>query len=163
MLGDIALIYLKNPSTAKTVALDDGTFANAGGWYIVAGWGKDQTQQPSDTLKWVAVPAITPSQFNTWRNGYIQSTGKYVQGPEADHLIAGLGQDGADSCVGDSGGPLFAPGPGFTNSDSSQDVVVGVVSYGPTSVCGTQNNVGFYTKVSYWAKWINNVIVANNW
>lgn len=60
----------------------------------------------------------------------------------------------ADSCTGDSGGPLqiFPP-------DSKVATVVGVVSFGIG--CGSQLP-GVYTKVAYYIKWIESHVWLDN-
>jgi len=162
--GDIALIYIKSAVTGiKPVALDGGRYAKQGRWYITAGWGKTQSGKDSDVLKWVAVPKVTTSQFQQVRQQLYASTGTGMPPIETDHMAAGLGSNGGDSCVGDSGGPLFTPGPSFTNSEANQNVLVGIVSYGPSAKCGGSLNLGVYTKVSYWKQWIKNTIAENNW
>ena len=52
----------------------------------------------------------------------------------------------AAACVGDSGSPLVAAGPGGT------DVVIGLASFG--SSCGEEPTVTVYTRVSAYAGWI---------
>jgi secreted trypsin-like serine protease len=65
------------------------------------------------------------------------------------HLIcAGLtGTGGKDSCAGDSGGPLFAPG------SQAWGIQVGLTatetgSMGPTKSCGDPNESGIYVRLS---------------
>ena len=163
MYGDIALVYLRSAASTPTVTLDNGSYGNGGGWFVTAGWGKTETQSSSSTLRWTAVPAISSSTFANWRRMFAQRTGTYPPSGESDHLVAGLGGNGADSCVGDSGGPLILPGPRFTNSKVAQDVQIGVVSYGPSDNCGSKQNVGFYTSVAHWGSWIQNTIAKNKW
>jgi len=62
------------------------------------------------------------------------------------HLCAG-GEDGKDSCNGDSGGPLMA-----RRNKLSPWQVVGVVS-GGTSVCGV-GAPGIFTRVTQYRQWI---------
>lgn len=165
LFGDIALIYLDAPSKAQTVAVDNGTYSgsNTPKWYIVAGWGKQIDQKTTPILKWAAIPSISTSLYAQWAKAFKSATGSFPGNPEPDHIVAGLGKDGADSCQGDSGGPLFIPGPPFTNAEASQDILVGVVSYGPSAQCGGSDNIGFYTKVSYWKDWIQATVQQNKW
>lgn len=61
------------------------------------------------------------------------------------------GEEGKDSCRGDSGGPLMA-----LFADENQDInwyCVGVVSFGP-SPCGMKGWPGVYTRVANYVEWI---------
>lgn len=160
--GDVALIYLTSASSSAPIALDDGTFTKQGGWFVTAGWGKTESSRPTSSLKWAAVPGISSSQYQNFVSTFKSYTGTVPPKMPADHFAAGLSDSGADSCEGDSGGPLFVPGSKFSNSRSNQDVLVGVVSYGLTQDCGTLN-IGYYTSVAYWNSWIRNTIAKNNW
>ena len=69
------------------------------------------------------------------------------------HLCAG-GEDGKDSCNGDSGGGLFSDlidGQDKTGLDRKWEVV-GIVSFGPYR-CGNEKP-GVYTRVSKYLQWI---------
>lgn len=65
-----------------------------------------------------------------------------------DKQLCAGGNEGEDSCRGDSGGPLMALELGNTNW-----YAVGVVSYGP-SPCGTPGWPGVYTRVGAYVDWI---------
>ncbi|XP_070505025.1 melanization protease 1-like isoform X1 [Chironomus tepperi] len=67
--------------------------------------------------------------------------------------ICAGGEEGRDSCKGDSGGPLMRYG-NFPNSNFPYYVLVGIVSYGPR-FCGTKDAPGVYTRVSEFIDWIN--------
>ena len=57
--------------------------------------------------RYVEVPSLTTSQANAFASKYAKSQGTRWAGMEVDHIAAGLGGDNADSCTGDSGGPLL--------------------------------------------------------
>jgi Trypsin len=59
-----------------------------------------------------------------------------------------------DSCQGDSGGPLMV---NPTSDDASNDVQVGVVSFGFNG-CGSPIFPGIYARVSYVAPWIQEMV-----
>jgi secreted trypsin-like serine protease len=61
-------------------------------------------------------------------------------------LCAGSEQGGADSCNGDSGGPLFL------RDRLAQPIQVGVVSWGEG--CAQPGKYGVYTSVGYFESWI---------
>lgn len=120
--------------------------------FITAGWGTTETQQDAKTLLWTTVPGLSRQQ--ALASGLVSNL-------EKDHIAAGLGSDGHDSCEGDSGGPLFIPGPEFPNSTVSQDIQVGIVGYGPSGKCGSEN-LGLYTSVGYWYTWIQDTMSYEN-
>ena len=66
-------------------------------------------------------------------------------------LCAGIETGELDSCHGDSGGPLVCQ-----RCSSCNFYVAGIVSYGIS--CGMKGLYGRYTKVSYYEKWINQMI-----
>lgn len=86
---------------------------------------------------------VTEKQF------CIDSYKKYKAEIMADTQICALGENGKDSCKGDSGGPLM-------RSISTTDeiwYVAGIVSFGP-AYCGTENVPGVYTDVFHYIRWI---------
>ncbi|CAL4059684.1 unnamed protein product, partial [Meganyctiphanes norvegica] len=67
------------------------------------------------------------------------------------NMCAGRGI--ADSCMGDSGGPLnFKSSRGI---NAGRVFVVGIVSHGPT-VCGSSTQAGVYVNVAKYEHWIRN-------
>ena len=62
-------------------------------------------------------------------------------------LCAG-GDEGKDTCAGDSGGPLLL------NKNKIKYFLVGITSYGLGRNCGTRNLQGVYTNVNYYHQWI---------
>lgn len=80
---------------------------------------------------------------------------------EEDHF--GAGDRKADSCRGDSGGPAVWPSRSMWGkrgrNDIEEDVLVGIVSYGPAVYqCGDRGSFGLYTDVGYWEEWIQTTI-----
>ena len=61
------------------------------------------------------------------------------------------GEEGKDSCSGDSGGPL---------AEDGSLVLVGVTSWGQG--CGRPNKPGVYTEVAYFIDWIRDTITENS-
>ena len=65
-------------------------------------------------------------------------------------ICAGGDPDGGkDGCQGDSGSPLMVK-----NSAKNQVVQVGLMSGSLVKECGTPNVTSYYTRVSYYLKWI---------
>jgi trypsin len=62
-----------------------------------------------------------------------------------------------DSCQGDSGGPLVLQG---SNGDGTDDVLVGVVSWGVG--CGLSDFPGVYARISQSYAWINEVVCSQS-
>lgn len=110
----------------------------------VAGWGSNGTVY--STLKqYVSVPYVPLDQCQvSYQTPRHEAQLNYTQ------ICAG-GENGKDSCGGDSGGPLMQE-IGFTY------VVVGVVSYGPRE-CGQKNKPAVYTHVYQYLDWIQKEMV----
>lgn len=71
----------------------------------------------------------------------------------SDEQFCAGGEDGVDSCRGDSGGPLMLS----TFQSYEKWTIFGIVSHGP-SRCGTKNMPGIYTNVSSYVSWIHQTI-----
>ena len=86
---------------------------------------------------------------------YCEALHKWATYEEIDFYQEGLicaGGDpdgGKDGCQGDSGSPLMVK-----NSAKNQVVQVGLMSGSPIEGCGTPNITSYYTRVSYYLKWI---------
>ena len=72
----------------------------------------------------------------------------------ANQMCVG-GEANRDSCGGDSGAPLMKKyiSKNSTSGDSEKYVLIGMVSYGPSS-CGTPGMMGVYTRVTAYKDWI---------
>lgn len=143
--NDIALFLLPKPFLINKFPILPTTRPAIGTNLVVAGWGSTSgsPDEQSSVLMQVTVPvrsddACTRALFPD----YHAST----------ELCAG--SPGADSCYGDSGGPLF------DITDCCQypgTVLYGLTSYGVG--CGT--NPGVYTSVAAYRDWIDEVIATN--
>ena len=87
------------------------------------------------------VPVVKREECNTFYNGRLDET----------QLCAG-GENGKDSCSGDSGGGLFSDMNEGTDKIERKWEVVGIVSFGGNR-CGS-GWPGVYTKVSHYSDWI---------
>lgn len=110
---------------------------------MVTGWGLNETEKYSETLVKVTLPIIPNAEcariYKTQLN--IDVLG--------NQLCAG-GEDGKDSCNGDSGGPLQFP---QVSNGWPQYFQYGLVSYGPT-LCGRPGIPGVYTEIVHYMDWI---------
>lgn len=68
----------------------------------------------------------------------------------SDRQLCAGGEQGYDSCNGDSGAPLVA-----ANFRAGNNYLVGIVSFGPER-CGTYNQPGVYTRIDKYIDWILN-------
>ncbi|XP_005185522.1 serine protease easter [Musca domestica] len=109
----------------------------------VAGWGKTENMSVSD-LKLKA--SVTGQGINECRSVYMRQNIIL----EDSQICAG-GQEGIDSCRGDSGGPLISLD--TTNRVRAYYFLAGVVSFGPTP-CGLEGWPGIYTRVGSFIDWI---------
>ncbi|KAF2891880.1 hypothetical protein ILUMI_14316 [Ignelater luminosus] len=107
-----------------------------------AGWGATELDYRSDVKLKVQVPVVD-------QRSCFSRLARY--GPITEKQICAGGDNGKDSCRGDSGGPLMRviDDTGFAQF---QWFVEGVVSWGVE--CGAQGFPGVYTRVSRYANWI---------
>ncbi|XP_063344906.1 granzyme A-like [Pelmatolapia mariae] len=130
--NDLMLLKLKKPviltKTVKCLRLGNTVKEPpAGSKCMVAGWGRTESNRPSDVLMSADVTVIDRQKCNSYYNTVITS----------DMICAGsTGKKKVDACRGDSGGPLLCNG-----------VLVGATSFGKN--CESKENVpGVYAFVS---------------
>lgn len=110
--------------------------------------------QVSEVLKYAQVPYMSQPECQQ----VYSSIG--LIGPPTTHFCAGGIK--ADACMGDSGGPLSIEAAAYPTPGYDTNIQVGVVSHGPVP-CGGPNNIGAYTDVNQYLRWINDEIWYNNW
>lgn len=71
---------------------------------------------------------------------------------EESQMCAGSRDDGQDTCVGDSGGPIEA----LHINLREMATVYGITSFG--RACGFQNSPAVYTRVFPYVKWIESIV-----
>lgn len=113
-----------------------------GNVYTVSGWGKTDSAGHSDVKLKVKVTGTSLSHCAAiYRKQNVHL--------ENSQVCAG-GEEGFDSCRGDSGGPLMA----MDVKDNIQYwYLAGVVSFGP-SPCGQEGWPGVYTRIGAYIDWI---------
>jgi len=134
--ADIALLKLAVESSAVPVSIDaisypPGTEATVIGWGMI---DPDDNSSASDVLMQAAVPVFSSAQCTDAYGSTI-----------TDSMLC-AGKVGADSCFGDSGGPLMVAENG---TDWHQ---IGIVSWGYG--CGSLGYPGVYTNVSVFRDWV---------
>jgi len=141
--NDFMLVRLKTDSQYPPASIDDGSESLSSGTDVtVMGWGTTSSNGPSsDILLEVEVDVVTNNSCNDDYDGLITDT-----------MICAARQN-KDSCQGDSGGPLIVKG-----NDDTEDVVVGVVSWGYG--CADSNYPGVYARVSAQYDWIASYVVG---
>ena len=150
-VNDISLIRLReclSDGEVSPVCLNLGEEIAAGEMCKVAGFGttdKDYMKY-TNLLKEASVPLMSQDDCD---KAFSEKTGRKVISPSM--ICAGFEEGGADSCTGDSGGPLTCPGA----SDAEQPVQVGVVSWGIG--CAEKGLPGVYTRVKSFATWLRAV------
>jgi len=116
----------------------------------VAGWGATTItgRKPANVLQFLNVN-VTDSA--SCKDIYAERGGVLTE----KQICAG-GQEGKDSCVGDSGSGLMRSLPDRARSSDRWDLI-GVVSFGPR-LCGTKGVPGVYTRVNSYLDWILNTV-----
>jgi secreted trypsin-like serine protease len=155
---DVALVRLARPwrGPFAVLSLAGGSDPDAGAQVRVAGFGKTERDPKTDPLQRFEQPE-TKAEFFAG-SSRLQETAietiatnscrqRYPTAVVGDgQICAGLEQGGKDSCQGDSGGPLV------TRDRGGCPYQIGVVSWG--AGCAEQQAYGVYTRISHYAKWI---------
>jgi secreted trypsin-like serine protease len=146
---DAAIITLQTAldfdGTVRTIDLATENPANGADTYI-AGWGTTtEGGDTSDALLWVTLPYVSFSDCS-----------KVYDGLDEDLQVCAGGQEGKDSCQGDSGGALFTSSDPETNTDAS---VFGINSFG--FGCGRAGTPGVYASVAGFAgEWLKGYLTG---
>lgn len=143
--SDFALLKLTKIATVTPVPLDDGTVdasLSTGADLITIGFGRTRENDKdsnSPVLQEVVVPYMDNSQCDA------------ILGPNriSSAMICAGGEEGKDSCIGDSGGPLI-------QQSSSGNILVGITSFGRG--CAQNGVPAVYSRVSRARAWIDQII-----
>lgn len=121
---------------------------------IAAGFGKLAANDTEyvETLRRVEMEYISRDVCNEYHNGKVLG----------DMFCAGVEGGGKDSCLGDSGGPLFMELPlNISASDgATREVQLGIVSWG--TGCARPDKPGVYASVPYHYDWIQTRVCGYN-
>ncbi|XP_037967408.2 serine proteinase stubble [Plutella xylostella] len=148
---DLALLRFYEPVNFQPnilpVCVPDTDEDYVGKVAYVTGWGRlyDEGPLPS-VLQEVEVPVIN----NTACEAMYQAAGYNEHIPNI-FICAGLRRGGADSCEGDSGGPMVVQ-----RDRDRRFVLGGVISWGIG--CAEPNQPGVYTRISEFRDWINQIL-----
>ncbi|CAG4963918.1 unnamed protein product [Colias eurytheme] len=148
---DLALLRFYEPVTFQPniipVCVPDNDDDYVGKTAYVTGWGRlyDEGPLPS-VLQEVEVPVIN----NTACEAMYQAAGYNEHIPNI-FICAGWKKGGADSCEGDSGGPMV-----IQRDRDDRFVLGGVISWGIG--CAEPNQPGVYTRISEFRDWINQIL-----
>lgn len=116
------------------------------------GWGATGFAAPaSDILIKVTLTYYNHSECsNVYKNGETRRLSLGII--EGTQMCAGSRNDGQDTCVGDSGGPIEAKHVHLRDMAT----VYGITSFG--RACGFQNSPAVYTKVFPYVNWIESIV-----
>lgn len=149
---DLALLRFYEPVTFQPnilpVCVPDNDEDFVGKTAYVTGWGRlfDEGPLPS-VLQEVQVPVIN----NTACEAMYQAAGYNEHIPNI-FICAGRSKGGADSCEGDSGGPMVV-----RRERDDRFVLGGIISWGIG--CAEPNQPGVYTRISEFRDWINQILL----
>ncbi|KAJ8707130.1 hypothetical protein PYW08_011264 [Mythimna loreyi] len=149
---DLALLRFYEPVTFQPnilpVCVPDNDEDFVGKTAYVTGWGRlfDEGPLPS-VLQEVKVPVIN----NSACEAMYQAAGYNEHIPNI-FICAGRSKGGADSCEGDSGGPMVV-----RRERDDRFVLGGIISWGIG--CAEPNQPGVYTRISEFRDWINQILL----
>lgn len=151
--NDIALVKLDEPLKfgSRIAAIQLPSRQNEENAYDVAqvmGFGKtsENASDASDILMVVEVDIFEDSDEICQKDPRFDSS---------IFICAGLREGGKDSCYGDSGGPFVI------KKINGTMVLAGIVSFA-TRGCARKGLPGYYTRVSSYLEWINDIIADNS-
>lgn len=161
--SDVALIHLSSDAVftdyVRPICLPlrkndaDKTLLMPGNIGVITGWGrrKEDGKIFIKRMHQVTVPIVEQTLCKKAHHKYVVTSNMFCAG----HHNGTLG----DACQGDSGGPLAIDNSLTASDDDQRWVLAGVISWGDG--CGRIGKYGVYTRVSAFARWINDQINAD--
>ena len=147
LVNDYALCYMRE-SIENTPIKIDPNFYPIDGDAVVAGFGATDTEgnEWPDAVKKATLPIVANEALS-------------CQEQDRKQNICTFDPAGTDTCIGDSGGPLYI-------SDEEEDILIGITSYGAvpyerTNLCGDPEFGGVYARVSSGYDWIVETLCKN--
>jgi len=156
----IVCLPLKTPNTARQLNIPDLREGLINTVPVVVGWGYQEYDPWAIEQQGDFKEANVASKVQQKLGVPIISSSECAQKfkafePESTQICAG-GQQGKDSCRGDSGGPLYLAkvgSNGIPTLDGSEPLyLIGIVSFG-SKTCGI-GKPGIYTRVADFIPWI---------
>jgi len=149
-LHDIALITLDRLVTSLSVsAVCLPNARRAAGQAMIAGWGQTTKAKYGTSVRELRKAKVDTFPPRTCQSKYTD----FVKSAELVRVTEAMmcaGNQNADTCAGDSGGPLL-----YNEIWTElRWTVYGIVSFGPTT-CAHQDLPGVYTKVEKYLDWID--------
>ena len=138
--NDIALVRLAEEadlSVYTPACLPDSDQDFTGQLATVAGWGSNGKEYANILQELEGLQVLSDDQCRDLLAAYLAAGEN--RGISPDMVCAG-GEEGKDSCKGDSGGPLIVQG------EDNTFTLMGVVSWGDR--CAVQGRPGVYAEVS---------------
>ncbi|XP_037370313.1 complement C1s subcomponent [Talpa occidentalis] len=157
--NDIALIRLKDPvkmgPKVSPICLPGPSSdydASVGELGLISGWGRTKDRDHVYRLMGAKLPIAPLSKCQEVKiSDPKRDTKSYVF---TENMICAGGEQGVDSCQGDSGGAFALQDP---KTEDPKFYVAGLVSWGPE--CGTY---GLYTRVKNYIDWIRKTMQENS-
>eukprot|EP01025_Chloroclados_australasicus_P058933 TRINITY_DN7443_c0_g2_i1.p1 TRINITY_DN7443_c0_g2~~TRINITY_DN7443_c0_g2_i1.p1 ORF type:complete len:438 (-),score=20.33 TRINITY_DN7443_c0_g2_i1:274-1542(-) len=156
---DIAIIQIEKPAQLSTfISYEKSSEVNISKEELmVIGWGNSVPNQ--SRLDVVSMKGANLGVIDSNECEQIMQEHAGLRGPyDWDEEFCAYSLE-ADTCGGDSGGPILVAGQGEEN-DSLQDIQVGIISWGPLKACSDSKiqYPGVYTRIDTKVQWIQDVV-----
>jgi len=150
--NDIAIVTLDRDVNGVTVCLPTEYRSWRNTSAVVVGWGRDTRDTRGSSGSQLRYANLKEYPISVCQRKYDTFLERNSKKAILTNKQLCAGNEKADACAGDSGGPLL-----HLNSDYLW-MVAGIVSYGPSSCA--REVPGVYTKVASYLDWIDNEITV---
>ncbi|KAH8393096.1 hypothetical protein KR215_009648, partial [Drosophila sulfurigaster] len=152
-LNDIAILEMERPADFSTFKIRPACLPTSSREYITefraAGFGRTNRGKESSELLQTTLMTHDITKCKFMPSTELNETLHFCAGPN--------GKTGKDVCSGDSGGPTFGSDPNHTNCLFS---VMGIITKGNS--CEEEGARTLHTRVSYYRKWIEQIVWPNH-